>query len=325
MHLKVASKEHIRIGAQHRCGSSLETQDPGGSMEDIDIEEQDPFPVDRDGKRLGEGEERRKAGCCEKLHQSISRWMLPSDIRETYLERANCCPPPIFIILISIGELAVFIYYAAWKPQKQWVTLGEGIWNSPLTYKPGLRQDAWRFLSYMFVHAGVQHILGNLVMQLLLGIPLELVHKGFEVGMVYMAGVLAGSLASSIFDPLSALVGASGGVYALIGGYFMNAVVNFREMIPLLGVFRILVIVLIVGTDVGFALYRRFLTDSAGMKVSFVAHIGGGVAGMTIGYVFFSCYDKKLLKDPRFWLCIVGYVVFILFAVLFNIFLSPAP
>jgi len=36
---------------------------------------------------------------------------------------------------------------------------------------------------------------------------------------------LSGSLASSIFDPLSALVGASGGVYALMGGYFMNAVV----------------------------------------------------------------------------------------------------
>lgn len=35
----------------------------------------------------------------------------------------------------------------------------------------------------------------------------------------------SGSLASSIFDPLSGLVGASGGVYALIGGYFMNAVV----------------------------------------------------------------------------------------------------
>lgn len=34
-----------------------------------------------------------------------------------------------------------------------------------------------------------------------------------------------GSLCSSIFDPHSALVGASGGVYALIGGYFMNAVV----------------------------------------------------------------------------------------------------
>ncbi|XP_024241781.1 rhomboid-related protein 2 [Oncorhynchus tshawytscha] len=298
---------------------------------DRDIEEQDPLavdPVDRDGRQMGgaggDDDGNRKVGCCERFHRSISKWMLPEELHEQYRERANCCPPPIFIILISIGELAVFIYYAVWKPQKQWVTLGEGIWNSPLTYKSDRREEAWRFVSYMFVHAGVEHILGNLVMQLLLGIPLELVHKGFEVGMVYMAGVLAGSLASSIFDPHSALVGASGGVYALIGGYFMNAVVNFREMIPLLGVFRIGVIVIIVGTDVGFALYRRFLTHDVGLKVSFVAHIGGGVAGMTIGYVFFSAYNQKLLKDPRFWLCIVGYVVFLLFAVLFNFFLSPA-
>ncbi|XP_034029991.1 rhomboid-related protein 2 [Thalassophryne amazonica] len=290
-------------------------------------EEGEPLPVDRDGRQFSNGQDEldshRKLGCCEKFQQSVSKWMLPEDSRSRYLERANCCPPPIFIILISIGELAVFIYYAVWKPQKQWVTLEDGIWHSRLIYKPDHRQEAWRFLSYMFVHAGVEHIVGNLIMQLLLGIPLELVHKGFEVGMVYTAGVLAGSLASSIFDPLSALVGASGGVYALIGGYFMNAVVNFREMIPLLGIFRILVIVIIVGTDFGFAIYRRFVEDEAGMKVSFVAHVGGVIAGMTIGYVFFSDYNKKLLKDPRFWICIVGFVVFVLFAVFFNIFLSP--
>lgn len=40
--------------------------------------------------------------------------------------------------------------------------------------------------------------MGNLVMQLLLGIPLELVHKGFEVGMVYLAGVLAGGAAPQL-------------------------------------------------------------------------------------------------------------------------------
>lgn len=37
-------------------------------------------------------------------------------------------------------------------------------------------------------------------MQLLLGIPLELVHKGFEVGMIYMAGVLAGEC--HLFGPV---------------------------------------------------------------------------------------------------------------------------
>lgn len=263
-------------------------------------------------------------GCFEKFQTKISEYMLPEDLRSKYLERANCCPPPIFIIAISIAELAVFIYYSVWKPHKQWVTLDESIWKSPLTYKPDKREEAWRFVSYMFVHAGVEHIVGNLVMQLLLGIALEMVHKGFEIGMVYMAGVIAGSLASSIFDPLSALVGASGGVYALMGGYFMNAVVNFREMIPVLGVFRIVVIILIVGTDFGFALYRRFGSLEGGVQVSFVAHLGGIVAGMTIGYVFFSDYNKKLLKDPRFWICIVGYIVFVIFAVFFNIFISPA-
>lgn len=296
---------------------------------DLDPEMDEPFPVDRDGRRFRSDAEQPdgngKTGCCEKFQLTVSRWMLHEDHRDRYLERANCCPPPIFIILISIGELAVFIYYAVWKPQKQWVTLEDGIWNSPLTYKPERREEAWRFFSYMFVHAGVEHIVGNLFMQLLLGIPLELVHKGFEVGMVYLAGVLAGSLASSIFDPFSALVGASGGVYALLGGYFMNAVVNFREMLPVLGVFRILAIVAIVGTDFGFAFYRRFVSHEEGLKVSFVAHFGGIIAGMTIGYVFFSAYSQKLLKDPRFWICIVGFVAFVLFAVLFNIFLSPAP
>ncbi|KAG5271399.1 hypothetical protein AALO_G00179270 [Alosa alosa] len=296
-------------------------------METIEIEEKDPLSYQqgqRVRKRGESADEVDGIGCCGKFQTSVSRWMLPEDLRSTYMERANCCPPPIFIISISLVELAVFIYYAVWKPQKQWVTLGEGIWNSPLSYRPDLREQAWRFISYMFVHAGVQHIMGNLIMQLLLGIPLELVHKGFEVGMVYLAGVLAGSLASSIFDPSSALVGASGGVYALMGGYFMNAVVNYKEMMPLLGIFRIVLILLIVGTDVGFALYRRFLSDEVGMKVSFVAHIAGGVAGMTIGYVFFSSYNQKLLKDPRFWLCIVGYIVCLVFAVLFNIFLFPA-
>ncbi|XP_028837047.1 rhomboid-related protein 2 [Denticeps clupeoides] len=293
-----------------------------------DVEEQDNFPVEgnKKGRRRGGGGDDETDGltCSERMHMSISRWMLPEDLRETYMDRANCFPPPIFIILVSIGELAVFIYYAVWKPQKQWITLGTGILNSPLTYNPRFRQEAWRFLSYMFVHAGVEHILGNLIMQLLLGIPLELVHKGFEVGMVYMCGVLAGSLASSIFDPCSALVGASGGVYALMGGYFMNAVVNFREMFPLLGIFRIAAIVIIVVVDVGFAVYRRFIIHDHGMSVSFVAHIGGGVAGMSIGYVFFSNYNQKLLRNPLFWMCIVGYIVFILFAVVFNIFLSQA-
>lgn len=78
-------------------------------MDDVDVEQLEPLPVDRNGRRLrteeDEPDDGSQPGCCEKFHHSISRWMLPEDLRETYLERANCFPPPIFIILISIGEV----------------------------------------------------------------------------------------------------------------------------------------------------------------------------------------------------------------------------
>nr|XP_031539925.1 rhomboid-related protein 2 isoform X1 [Vicugna pacos]XP_031539926.1 rhomboid-related protein 2 isoform X1 [Vicugna pacos]XP_031539927.1 rhomboid-related protein 2 isoform X1 [Vicugna pacos]XP_031539928.1 rhomboid-related protein 2 isoform X1 [Vicugna pacos]XP_031539929.1 rhomboid-related protein 2 isoform X1 [Vicugna pacos] len=242
---------------------------------DLVMEEEVNLNMDREMKEeLEEKEKVREAQAGKepfknkKVHRIVSKWMLPEPVRRTYLERANCLPPPVFIISISLAELAVFIYYAVWKPQKQWITLDTGILDSPFIYSPEKREEAWRFVSYMLVHAGVQHILGNLVMQLILGIPLEMVHKGLRVGLVYLAGVIAGSLASSIFDPLKSLVGASGGVYALMGGYFMNVLVNFREMIPAFGIVRLLIIILIILSDMGFALYRRFFVPANGSPMS---------------------------------------------------------
>lgn len=275
-------------------------------------------------EKMTEGEEGKDRSKRRKVHRVVSKWMLPEECRKTYMERANCFPPPLFIITISAAELAVFIYYAVWKPQKQWITLDTGILESPLIYNPAKRQEAWRFISYMLLHAGVQHILGNLIMQLFLGIPLEMVHKGLRVGLVYLAGVIAGSLASSIFDPLRYLVGASGGVYALMGGYFMNVLVNFKDMVPTFGIVRLVIIILIVASDMGFALYRRFFVPENESPVSFAAHIAGIFAGMSIGYTVFSCFNKALLKDARFWIAIAAYLACVLFAVLFNAFLSPA-
>lgn len=70
----------------------------------------------------------------------------------SYHPSSECISQPS--VFVPSVQLSVFIYYAVWKPQKQWVTLDKGIWNSPLTYQPDMRQEAWRFISYMFVHAG---------------------------------------------------------------------------------------------------------------------------------------------------------------------------
>lgn len=70
----------------------------------------------------------------------------------------------------------------------------------------------------------VFHLLVNLAVQILLGIPLEMVHKWWRVLLVYFAGVLAGSLATSITDPDVRLAGASGGVYSLITAHVASII-----------------------------------------------------------------------------------------------------
>lgn len=62
-------------------------------------------------------------------------------------------------------------------------------------------------------------------MQLVIGIPLEMVHKWWRVMIVYLAGVIAGSLATSVTDPHIYLAGASGGVYALIFAHLASMII----------------------------------------------------------------------------------------------------
>lgn len=91
-------------------------------MGDNDIEEQDTFPVQRDEEGDNRANPKRSRRRVEQIHSKVSKWMLPEELRETYLERANCCPPPIFIILISLAEVQsnVFFFLAKHQPLHHW-------------------------------------------------------------------------------------------------------------------------------------------------------------------------------------------------------------
>ncbi|XP_078490853.1 rhomboid-related protein 2-like isoform X1 [Ciona intestinalis] len=291
------------------------------SRTDTQLEEQttevDAFNVTEDDGRIPDS-------CFTKLNKKLANLILTTDEQKlVYLKEYNCNPPPLFMLCVSLAELVVFIYYAFQAEQKQWITISSGLTKSPLIYDPMHREEVWRFISYMFLHAGIEHILGNVVLQLMFGLPLEMVHKSYRVAIVYMSGVLAGSLASSIFDPFVYLVGASGGVYALLGGYLSNVITNWSRLA--FNGLHLLLVVIIVGVDLGFSIYRRVVVVEGGSPpVSLVAHLAGGLAGVTIGYVFFSDYDKNILKDVRCWICFAAYILCCGFAVFFNLFLSPA-
>ena len=260
--------------------------------------------------------------CCKNTNKHLADFVLTTDEDKLkYLNEYNCNPPPLFILCISFAELVFFIYYGIKAEHKHWMTLSSGLVNSPLIYDPSKREQVWRFVSYLFLHAGIEHILGNVVLQLMIGVPLEMVHKSIRVSLVYISGVLSGSLASSIFDPCVYLVGASGGVYALLGGYLSNVFLHWNK-IAFNGL-HLLVVLVIAGIDLGFSLYRRIVDMPDVYQVSLAAHIAGCLAGVTIGYVVFSNYNKNLLKDTKWWCCLLAFLTCCGFAVIWNLFLSP--
>ena len=78
----------------------------------------------------------------------------------------------------------------------------------------------------MCVHIGIGHFVFNMIMQIIVGVFLEMQQEGWmgslRVAVVYMSGVVAGSLGTSLSDPHTFIAGASGGVYALIAAHLVR-------------------------------------------------------------------------------------------------------
>ncbi|XP_066595305.1 protein rhomboid [Prorops nasuta] len=241
--------------------------------------------------------------------------------RKYYADHYTCCPPPLFIILITLVELGFFTYYT--------VAMGEVNPSGPVAidsvfiyrvfvYRPDKRLELWRFAFYMFLHAGWLHLLFNLAVQVVVGLPLEMVHGSLRIATVYMAGVLAGSLGTSVFDTDVYLVGASGGVYALLAAHLANVLLNYNNME--FGIVRLIGIFVIASADVGFAIYDRYAAEQmVGPPVSYVAHLTGALAGLTIGLLVLKNFEQRLHEQLLWWVALGVYAACTIFAVMYNL------
>ena len=153
---------------------------------------------------------------------------------------------------------------------------------SALAFSPAdAVREPWTFVTYMFVHAGLLHLLGNMVMLFVFGTAVES-RMGSRSFIIYylLCGVGAAifSLALSNIMSVSPFVGASGavlGVALAFAIFWPDAeLVIFPIPMPIRA--RTLV-ALLVGLDVFF----YFLTPGDG--IAHLAHVGGVLAG----YVYF--------------------------------------
>ena len=108
-----------------------------------------------------------------------------------YLLEYSCWPPPLFIVVISIVEIIFYIYdttsrgygFRPHGPAPTW---------SPLILNPYHREWVCTYVTYVFVHVGYFHLISNLLLQLILGVSLELVQKGLRIGGLFICGAITG-------------------------------------------------------------------------------------------------------------------------------------
>jgi rhomboid protease GluP len=130
-----------------------------------------------------------------------------------------------------------------------------------------LEGEVWRLFTAMFIHANVVHIFGNMFFLLIFGLRAEDFFDVKEYLLIYFLSGLTGGLLSLLLGPYVNSVGASGAIFGVLGAATIYSRRAFGQSI-----FSAL-------------LYSFFLLAmNFGPGVNVMAHIGGLVAGLLIGY-----------------------------------------
>jgi len=145
----------------------------------------------------------------------------------------------------------------------QLITQGS-VTNALAYYPPLTLQEPWRLLTVSLVHSDRSffHILFNMYSLFVLGPLLESLVGRWRFAAIYVLSTLGGSVAVLWLAPTTAVVGASGAIFGLLGAFF---VIQRRFG----GASIQLVVIIVINLGLGFLV----------PGVSWQAHIGGLVVG----------------------------------------------
>lgn len=137
----------------------------------------------------------------------------------------------------------------------------------------------WRFITPIFLHAGILHLLVNLIAQLRFGLYLERKWGTVLFVLTYLSSGVGGSLMSCLLNPGSISVGASGALMGMMGGYLAETILTWQKTDPNQRKMALTQSLIWVGITLlfGFSTY----VDNA-------AHFGGLITGFIVGCGLFA-------------------------------------
>lgn len=156
------------------------------------------------------------------------------------------------------------------------VAVGYGVMADLFAFSPGrLLTRPWGMLTYMFVHAGLWHLLMNLLFIFFFGPPLESRWGSDLFIKFYLICGLGGVLLSFAFSGAS-IVGASAACYGILLAFAMiwpNATVYIWGLVPVKVKWLVIFMV---------ALSFASAIGPSRDGVAHLAHLGGAVAGFLL-------------------------------------------
>lgn len=169
-------------------------------------------------------------------------------------------------VYITILINPLFIYY---------------LWSYNLLYNSPV--EIWRFVTPVFTHAQLWHLVANLFSLIYLGSLVEKYLTKTEYLSIYLGtGIIseiATTIAYSLFRPETVGFGASGAIYGLMG-FIITTIVDDKKD-------RLKVLIVVIVSAIGVNLFIP--------NVGNVAHFAGLISGLVFGFIFMKyCKHEKM-------------------------------
>lgn len=202
----------------------------------------------------------------------------------------------VFVALQQVGSNDAFSYAFSLVPKEvttgidltgaQVVTDALGNSGRVMHYATPL-PVYFNFLSSMFMHGDIMHILGNMLFLWIFGDNLEDRIGHIRFAIFYLICGFAAAFGQIVMDTDSIIpmLGASGAISGVMGGYL----VLFPQRRVKAFIFRFFTEVpayVAIGIWIAYQLVLGFMTDPGTGGVAYAAHIGGFIAGAALIKLF---------------------------------------
>ena len=140
--------------------------------------------------------------------------------------------------------------------------------------------EIWRLLTSAFLHSNLVHIAGNMYSLYMIGPQIQQIYGTKKYLIIYIISCITSSSLSYLMSPYSISVGASGGIFGLMGGLLAFAIIERHRIDKkyISSLLQIIVINLFIGLSI--------------KNIDNFGHIGGLVGGLLMGYIIYKASKK---------------------------------